>query len=36
VWITHGNEDALLRWAQLQGISARALNVVGYEEEDDG
>jgi putative mRNA 3-end processing factor len=36
VWITHGNEDALLRWAQIQGIAARALNVVGFEEEDDG
>ena len=35
VWITHGREDALLRWCELNQIRARALDMVGYEEEDD-
>jgi putative mRNA 3-end processing factor len=34
VWITHGREEALCRWAELNGISARALRLVGYEDED--
>lgn len=33
-WITHGREEALCRWAELHGISARALKLVGYEDED--
>jgi putative mRNA 3-end processing factor len=35
VWITHGNEDALLRWSELNGIAAHALEIAGYEDEDD-
>lgn len=35
VWITHGNEDALLRWSELNGIHAQALDIVGYGDEDD-
>jgi putative mRNA 3-end processing factor len=35
LWITHGREEALARWAELHGIKARALALVGYEEEDD-
>ncbi len=34
LWVTHGNEDALLRWAQLNGIEAKALKLVGYEDEE--
>lgn len=34
-WITHGREEALLRWHQLHQRSARALALVGYEDEDD-
>ena len=34
LWITHGNEDALLRWCELNGQKARALSLVGYEDED--
>ena len=34
-WITHGREDALLRWCQLHQRKARALALVGYEDEDD-
>ena len=36
VWITHGREEALLRWCELRGQPARALALVGYDEEDDG
>ena len=35
LWITHGREEALARWAELRGIPARALALVGYEEEDE-
>jgi putative mRNA 3-end processing factor len=34
VWITHGNEDALLRWCELKGQKARALSLVGYDEDE--
>lgn len=33
-WITHGREEALLRWCQLNQRKARALALVGYEDED--
>ncbi|HCR66904.1 ligase-associated DNA damage response exonuclease [Oceanicaulis sp. UBA2681] len=35
VWITHGRDDALARWAELEGYKARPLSLVGYEDEDD-
>ncbi|NVE95430.1 ligase-associated DNA damage response exonuclease [Altererythrobacter lutimaris] len=34
-WITHGREDALLRWCELTQQKARALAMVGREEEDE-
>jgi putative mRNA 3-end processing factor len=34
VWITHGNEDALLRWCTLNGLKARALSLVGYDADE--
>ncbi|WP_128891483.1 ligase-associated DNA damage response exonuclease [Erythrobacter sp. HKB08] len=34
-WITHGREEALLRWCQLNQRRARALALVGYDDEDD-
>jgi len=34
-WITHGREQALLRWCELSQRRARALALVGYEDEDD-
>ena len=34
-WITHGREEALLRWHELHQRRARALALVGYEDEDD-
>ena len=35
VWITHGREEALARWAELHGLPARALALVGYEEDEE-
>lgn len=35
VWVTHGQEDALVHWCGSQGIAARPLRLVGYGEEDD-
>jgi putative mRNA 3-end processing factor len=35
LWITHGREEALARWATLHGIPARALALVGYEDEEE-
>jgi putative mRNA 3-end processing factor len=35
VWITHGREEGLLRWCELNGQAARALRLVGYDEEDE-
>jgi putative mRNA 3-end processing factor len=34
VWITHGGEEALLRWCELKGQKARALSLVGYDEDE--
>lgn len=33
LWITHGRDDALMRWAELEGVRARPLRLVGYEDE---
>jgi len=35
IWVTHGREEALVRWCELQGIAAKALHLVGYEDEGD-
>jgi putative mRNA 3-end processing factor len=35
VWITHGREDALKHWCMTHQITARELNLVGREDEDD-
>jgi putative mRNA 3-end processing factor len=34
VWVTHGREEALVRWCQLNGIAAKPLHIVGYEDEE--
>ena len=34
IWVTHGREDALIRYATLQGITARALSLVDRDEEE--
>lgn len=33
IWITHGREEALMRWAALEGLDARPLSIAGYEDE---
>jgi putative mRNA 3-end processing factor len=35
VWVTHGQEDALVHWAQTQGLKARPLDIVGYGDEEE-
>ncbi|MEM6617198.1 MAG: ligase-associated DNA damage response exonuclease [Pseudomonadota bacterium] len=35
VWVTHGREEAIVRWCELQGVAARPLNMVGYDDEGD-
>ena len=32
LWITHGREDALMRWAEIEGRTAQPLHLVGYDE----
>lgn len=34
-WVTHGREEALVHWCSLNQLRARALDLVGYEDEDD-
>ena len=33
LWITHGREDALMRWAEIEGQSAKPLHLVGFDED---
>jgi putative mRNA 3-end processing factor len=35
VWVTHGQEDALVHWCKGLGLKARPLAIVGYGDEDD-
>ena len=32
LWVTYGREDALVRWAELNGQKAQPLRLVGYDE----
>src|SRR5579862_6986163 len=36
VWVTHGEEDALVHWCGTIGIKAQPLHLVGYGDEDSG
>jgi len=36
IWVTHGREEALVHWAMTQQMRARALELVGREDEDEG
>ncbi len=36
VWVTHGREEALVHQATKMGVSAKALSLLGYEEEETG
>ncbi len=33
IWVTHGREDGLVRWCELNQIRAKPLNIIGYEDE---
>ncbi len=35
IWVTHGQEDALVHWCTTQGLAARPLALVGYGDEDE-
>ena len=35
LWVTHGREEALVRWAELRGLKAQPLSLVGYEDENE-
>jgi putative mRNA 3-end processing factor len=35
IWVTHGQEDALVHWCGSRGLKARPLDIVGYGEEDE-
>jgi putative mRNA 3-end processing factor len=35
LWVTHGQEDALVHWATGQGLKAKPLHMVGYGEEEE-
>jgi putative mRNA 3-end processing factor len=35
VWVTHGQEDALVHWCGTRGLRARPLDIAGYGEEDE-
>lgn len=34
IWVTHGQEDALVHWCKSRGLRARPLDLVGYGEEE--
>ena len=33
VWVTHGREEATVRWCELNGIKAQPLSLLGFEDE---
>jgi putative mRNA 3-end processing factor len=35
IWVTHGQEDALVHWCQTRGLTARPLDLVGYGDEEE-
>jgi putative mRNA 3-end processing factor len=35
VWVTHGQEEALVHWSLMRGLRARSLDIVGYGDEDE-
>ncbi|MHC2017847.1 ligase-associated DNA damage response exonuclease [Methylobacterium sp. CM6247] len=36
VWVTHGQEDALVHWCGTQGIKAKPLHMLGYGDDGEG
>ena len=35
IWVTHGQDDALVHWCGTRGLKARPLDIVGYGDEDE-
>jgi putative mRNA 3-end processing factor len=35
IWVTHGQEDALVHWCKSRGLAARPLDLVGYGDEEE-
>ena len=35
IWVTHGQEDALVHWCKARGLAARPLDLVGYGDEEE-
>ena len=35
IWVTHGAEEALVHWCELNGRKARPLNMIGYDDGED-
>jgi putative mRNA 3-end processing factor len=35
IWVTHGQEDALVHWCRTRGLKARPLDIIGYGDEDE-
>jgi putative mRNA 3-end processing factor len=35
IWVTHGQEDALVHWCKSKGLRARPLDLVGYGDEEE-
>jgi putative mRNA 3-end processing factor len=35
VWVTHGQEDALVHWCMTNGIPAKPLHMLGYGDEEE-
>ncbi|MGN6573632.1 MAG: ligase-associated DNA damage response exonuclease [Pseudolabrys sp.] len=35
IWVTHGQEDALVHWCTSRGLKARPLDIVGYGDEEE-
>jgi putative mRNA 3-end processing factor len=35
IWVTHGAEEALVRWCELRGLKAQPLHLLGYGDEDE-
>ncbi|WP_375158395.1 ligase-associated DNA damage response exonuclease [Bradyrhizobium sp. RDT46] len=35
IWVTHGQEDALVHWCRSKGLKAQPLDLVGYGDEEE-
>jgi putative mRNA 3-end processing factor len=36
IWVTHGQEDALVHWCTTKGLKAQPLHMLGYGDEEEG